>query len=67
MSGGVVVPDISETCLHGSGAIPTDDEDAKMSQDLILQNTRNVIQGLDQLKTEHNSILHRYVKIINYV
>lgn len=61
MSGGVVVHDVSETSLHGTGGVALDEDDAKMPQDLILQNTRTVIQGLDQLKSEHNSILHRYV------
>ena len=62
MSAGAVVQDISETPLHGTGVVQLDEnggETKAMSQEFILQNTRVVMQGLDQLKTEHNSILHR--------
>lgn len=41
--------------------------DVKMSQDVILQNTRAVIQGLDQLKNEHNSILHSLLATLNAI
>lgn len=63
MSGGTLVlqDDTNLSISSDSGLSPVQKGETKFTQDMILQNTRTVMQGLDQLKNEHNSILHRSV------
>ncbi|XP_039253663.1 kinesin light chain-like isoform X3 [Styela clava] len=68
MSGGtMVMQDDPAVNLSNDGLNSTQNGEVKMSQDVILQNTRNVIQGLDQLRTEHNSILHSLLATLNAI
>nr|CAB3259136.1 kinesin light chain 1-like [Phallusia mammillata] len=47
--------------------IVSDPQDNRPSQDDILTNTRAVMQGLEQLKNEHNSILHSLLATLNAI
>lgn len=43
---------------------PRDEKLEKLSQEEIISNTKLVIQGLEALKNEHNSILHSLLETI---
>jgi len=45
----------------------TEHQDESMPQDNIISNTRAVMQGLEQLKNEHNSILHSLLATLNAI
>ena len=44
-----------------------EEKDETMPQDSIISNTRAVMQGLEQLKNEHNSILHSLLATLNAI
>nr|XP_026694386.1 kinesin light chain 1 [Ciona intestinalis] len=45
----------------------SDQQDNRPPQDSIITNTRAVMQGLEQLKNEHNSILHSLLATLNAI
>jgi len=53
----------SEDSLHGQGIADTNGEQPSN----IIANTRVVMQGLEQLKNEHNSILHSLLATLNAI
>ena len=55
--------DSNEESLHGQGI--TDSNGEQPSN--IIANTRAVMQGLEQLKNEHNSILHSLLATLNAI
>ena len=67
MSSSLIVVDNGNSEVSQLDQGTVDGHDNRLNQDDILSSTRAVMQGLEQLKNEHNSILHSLLATLNAI